>query len=318
MTSILPNEIWSIIVEYLEVIDVVNFCHAFPTLIDVNENLYQYLPLYRIREWFGDIADLYKLCDDCASDLQSNIEDMIIQKRDEYGLKKSEIHDILARIFSYENGPYLNFDYSYENHDRFYRIYTRSFMETAYKNRYKSPIINLDNDSSDDDCICHGDENKLHQKVLDETDDLCVATYCHLLKYNLEICYKCGGVGHEEYDEGCLFRSNKLMADFLDAKREREKRREEQKKQAELKRANFLKTACFKCQKNIRSSYCDFKLCGACCDNCSYHILRQVKRSSECYQCKTNVKSKTCINSMCGKCCHDSKCTGAHTKYLKF
>ena len=53
--------------------------------------------------------------------------------------------------------------------------------------------------------------------IFDIVDESINKTYCDIIDYSIYICQKCGGVDHEEYNDECLFRSEKLRHKYLNS-----------------------------------------------------------------------------------------------------
>lgn len=286
--SRIPKEIWTNILQNLELLDVLNFYRVFPTTIDVR--LYNYLPLHRINEWGASLTQCFLVCNNCEeyrmNEILCNLEStcMSKEKRKKYNYKKSQVKWVFYSIGD------AQFDLR--------PIYLRNLLEVSYKHGVKLFNLGLEKDSDEDsnsdsnqDLDTNSDEDRDSHKGTETYSTWCGAScifninlpkyifdevyrnvkqiYYILAKYEIKICSKCGELDHKEYEPGCLFQSSSLRHKLLEEKRltkERfEKAMEQSRIRQEAEKVEWLKIACIKCRKNQKLIKCTNQMCRKCC-----------------------------------------------------
>ena len=274
----LPKDIWTEIGQYLNLEDSFNLYRAHLTTYDFKIN--DYFPLMRIKEWSGDITDLYSFCSDCRSDRGWVIYDKIEPEPEDSHSDRYYNTRAMCRISNYHD--FIG-DLEYVS------VYLRSFVTVAYQYKVNlRKLIDQPEDSEEPDdpydqmCVLHDDN--ISSELCDLVDKMTLQTFLHARELELRICYKCGGVDHKAYDEKCLFRSQQLRDDYIKEKKrikEKTRRRELFRKlKEELRRAYQARTPCVNCHKGPFSYDCQHDLCGFCCldDNCYRHASQRRKR----------------------------------------
>lgn len=298
--SRIPTEIWTHILRYVDLADVLNFYRTYPTTIDTR--FYEYLPMNSINEWKGEITNVCELCCDCIEVIIDNVE-YYVRKR--LGEKKNRF-------------PFRNFMGGTDDHifHRIYVMYARSFIEAAYKHSLK---IEIDK-NEEEPCVIHNDIGKLIDK---EASKMIDRNYIIMNQSKRDICYKCGGLNHEPYDKDCLFRSQRLRDQYLEELRkkaeEEEREQQEKREEAERRRQKFLETACINCYERSRPYKCINKFCARCCDDkdCAYHEKIRRKNDLHCCKCIRQNRTKKCRYRMCGACCDNMNCGGNHRRRIQ-
>ena len=185
MKLFLPIELWWYICNKLVLKDVLNIYKAYPFLI--NKKIYDYLPLNDKKLRSKGVSSLIKICGTCKMFHLNYMANCLQWPEEEYFKSDNLTED---KYWTLKNHTLL--------------IQARNTLDKCYNNDIK--IIFRD------DIVCSYHDNGFAESIRDEIISQTENTWYEYIDSQkiLNICSKCGGLGHNKYNFNCLFFSNKI------------------------------------------------------------------------------------------------------------